>query len=115
MELVLGDLKAGTEVGADTQQTCLEVGCGSGAVSLSLLKSLPQVRTVYVAFVALFLLYVWRFMRFRIWCKRLPHAMKADADRPEICCSALSHCPILIPKIWGVSLKLLRNWSLNPV
>ncbi|TWW61982.1 HemK methyltransferase family member 1 [Takifugu flavidus] len=42
VELVLSDLKTGTEVGADTQQTCLEVGCGSGAVSLSLLKGLPQ-------------------------------------------------------------------------
>lgn len=59
---MLSDLKTGTEVGADTQQTCLEVGCGSGAVSLSLLKSLPQVRNVYVAFVGLFLLYVWGFM-----------------------------------------------------
>lgn len=79
MELVLSDLKTGTEVGADTQQTCLEVGCGSGAVSLSLLKSLPQVRHVYGAFVALFLLYLWRFM-IRIFSEfvvTVPRATKA--------------------------------------
>lgn len=66
---MLSDLK--TEVGADTQQTCLEVGCGSGAVSLSLLKSRPQVRNVYASFVALFLLYVWRF-RIQICCNSSP-------------------------------------------
>lgn len=44
VELVLTDLqnKSGTAIGA--VQTCLEVGCGSGAISLSLLTSLPQVR-----------------------------------------------------------------------
>nr|XP_046239381.1 MTRF1L release factor glutamine methyltransferase isoform X2 [Scatophagus argus] len=43
VELVLTDLerKPGTGVGTDT---CLEVGCGSGAISLSLLKSLPQLK-----------------------------------------------------------------------
>lgn len=48
VELVLTDLqmKPGTEVG--TQETCLEVGCGSGAISLSLLKSWPQVRFVLI-------------------------------------------------------------------
>ncbi|XP_023150668.2 MTRF1L release factor glutamine methyltransferase [Amphiprion ocellaris] len=48
VELVLTDLlmKPGTGVGADTQHTCLEVGCGSGAISLSLLKSLPQLKAV---------------------------------------------------------------------
>lgn len=50
VELVLTDLemKLGTGAGADTQHTCLEVGCGSGAISLSLLKSLPQVRFVFI-------------------------------------------------------------------
>lgn len=48
--LVLSDLerKPATTVGADGQCTCLEVGCGSGAISLSLLKSLPQVRFLVV-------------------------------------------------------------------
>lgn len=48
--LVLSDLerKPATIVGADGQYTCLEVGCGSGAISLSLLKSLPQVRFLLV-------------------------------------------------------------------
>lgn len=47
VELVLSDLeKAG--VGADEQRTCLEVGCGSGAISLSLLKSLPQLKAIAV-------------------------------------------------------------------
>ncbi|KAM4741922.1 LOW QUALITY PROTEIN: MTRF1L release factor glutamine methyltransferase [Anableps anableps] len=41
VELVLSDLQKHPRV-AETQQTCLEVGCGSGAISLSLLKSLPQ-------------------------------------------------------------------------
>ncbi|XP_068451061.1 MTRF1L release factor glutamine methyltransferase isoform X1 [Clinocottus analis] len=46
VELVLTDLemKPGTGAGADAQHTCLEVGCGSGAISLSLLKSLPQLK-----------------------------------------------------------------------
>lgn len=45
VDLALADLekKQVTRVGADAQQTFLEVGCGSGAISLSLLKSLPQV------------------------------------------------------------------------
>ncbi|XP_010776526.1 MTRF1L release factor glutamine methyltransferase isoform X1 [Notothenia coriiceps] len=48
VELVLTDLqmKPGTEVG--TQETCLEVGCGSGAISLSLLKSCPQLKAIAV-------------------------------------------------------------------
>ncbi|XP_063766502.1 MTRF1L release factor glutamine methyltransferase isoform X1 [Eleginops maclovinus] len=48
VELVLNDLqmKPRTEVGA--QETCLEVGCGSGAISLSLLKSLPQLKAIAV-------------------------------------------------------------------
>lgn len=50
VDLVFADLerKPVTGVGADAQQTCLEVGCGSGAISLSLLKSLPQVRFVFI-------------------------------------------------------------------
>uniref|UniRef100_A0A8C2W775 HemK methyltransferase family member 1 n=1 Tax=Cyclopterus lumpus TaxID=8103 RepID=A0A8C2W775_CYCLU len=46
VELMLNDLemKPGTGIGADSQHTCLEVGCGSGAISLSLLKSLPQLK-----------------------------------------------------------------------
>ncbi|XP_057701935.1 MTRF1L release factor glutamine methyltransferase [Corythoichthys intestinalis] len=41
VELVLNDLqkKSGS-------LTCLEVGCGSGAISLSLLKNLPQLRVI---------------------------------------------------------------------
>ncbi|XP_071350424.1 MTRF1L release factor glutamine methyltransferase [Trachinotus anak] len=48
VEFVLTDLemRCGTGVGADTQHTSLEVGCGSGAISLSLLKSLPQLRAI---------------------------------------------------------------------
>ncbi|XP_071386721.1 MTRF1L release factor glutamine methyltransferase [Centroberyx affinis] len=48
VELVLADLqrKPGAAVGAEAQYTCLEVGCGSGAISLSLLKSLPQLKAV---------------------------------------------------------------------
>ncbi|XP_022602582.1 hemK methyltransferase family member 1 isoform X2 [Seriola dumerili] len=48
VELVLTDLemKPGTGVGADTRHTSLEVGCGSGAISLSLLKSLPQLTAI---------------------------------------------------------------------
>ncbi|XP_037629463.1 MTRF1L release factor glutamine methyltransferase [Sebastes umbrosus] len=50
VELVLADLemKPGTGVCADTHHTCLEVGCGSGAISLSLLKSLPQLKVIAV-------------------------------------------------------------------
>ncbi|XP_074500715.1 MTRF1L release factor glutamine methyltransferase [Sebastes fasciatus] len=50
VELVLADLemKTGTGVCADTHHTCLEVGCGSGAISLSLLKSLPQLKVIAV-------------------------------------------------------------------
>lgn len=45
VELVLNDLQMKTEMGVPDKMepTCLEVGCGSGAISLSLLKSLPQV------------------------------------------------------------------------
>lgn len=46
VELVLTDLRM-KSVSADAQQTCLEVGCGSGAISLSLLKSLPQVKVQF--------------------------------------------------------------------
>ncbi|GLD64617.1 hemK methyltransferase family member 1 [Lates japonicus] len=48
VELVLSDLemKPGTGATADAQLTCLEVGCGSGAISLSLLKSLPQLKAI---------------------------------------------------------------------
>ncbi|CAG07003.1 unnamed protein product, partial [Tetraodon nigroviridis] len=48
VELVLGDLESRSWVGADTQQTCLEVGCGSGAISLSLLRSRPQLQVLAV-------------------------------------------------------------------
>ncbi|KAF7665709.1 hypothetical protein LDENG_00135140 [Lucifuga dentata] len=44
VELVLTDLQM--NLAAEAQQTCLEVGCGTGAVSLSLLKSLPQLKAV---------------------------------------------------------------------
>lgn len=44
VELVLNDL----QMKPGTAQCCLEVGCGSGAISLSLLKSLPQVKIVFV-------------------------------------------------------------------
>uniref|UniRef100_A0A3Q3IGW3 peptide chain release factor N(5)-glutamine methyltransferase n=1 Tax=Monopterus albus TaxID=43700 RepID=A0A3Q3IGW3_MONAL len=48
VELVLTDLemKPETGVSVDTHPTCLEVGCGSGAISLSLLKSLPQLKAI---------------------------------------------------------------------
>ncbi|XP_029006958.1 MTRF1L release factor glutamine methyltransferase [Betta splendens] len=42
VELVLTDMKKQP----DTQSTCLEVGCGSGAISLSLLMALPQLKAV---------------------------------------------------------------------
>ncbi|XP_067096350.1 MTRF1L release factor glutamine methyltransferase [Osmerus mordax] len=44
--LVLADFQKGhmAVVSAKAGYRCLEVGCGSGAISLSLLKSLPQVR-----------------------------------------------------------------------
>lgn len=43
--LVLADFQKGhmTGVNGKAGYRCLEVGCGSGAISLSLLKSLPQV------------------------------------------------------------------------
>ncbi|XP_041836846.1 MTRF1L release factor glutamine methyltransferase [Melanotaenia boesemani] len=46
VELVLTDFQRNPGMGlsASSQQTCLEVGCGSGAISLSLLKSLPQLK-----------------------------------------------------------------------
>ncbi|CAN9511998.1 unnamed protein product [Ophioblennius macclurei] len=40
--LVLADLQMRLGAEPDSRHTCLEVGCGSGAISLSLLKSLPQ-------------------------------------------------------------------------
>ncbi|KAG7244717.1 hypothetical protein INR49_029736 [Caranx melampygus] len=48
VELVLTDLqlKPGPGVCASAQQTSLEVGCGSGAISLSLLKGLPQLKAI---------------------------------------------------------------------
>uniref|UniRef100_A0A672GLT2 peptide chain release factor N(5)-glutamine methyltransferase n=1 Tax=Salarias fasciatus TaxID=181472 RepID=A0A672GLT2_SALFA len=50
VDLVLTDLQTrpGLGVEPDTRRTCLEVGCGSGAISLSLLKSLPQLEAVAV-------------------------------------------------------------------
>ncbi|AWP02636.1 putative hemK methyltransferase family member 1 [Scophthalmus maximus] len=49
VELVLMDLEktcGQAEEGADAPLTCLEVGCGSGAISLSLLSSLPQLKAI---------------------------------------------------------------------
>ncbi|KAM4612589.1 MTRF1L release factor glutamine methyltransferase isoform 2-T2 [Polymixia lowei] len=48
VELVLADLQLRQETGvrAEAQHICLEVGCGSGAISLSLLKSLPRLRAI---------------------------------------------------------------------
>ncbi|KAF3689988.1 HemK methyltransferase family member 1 [Channa argus] len=46
VDLVLTDLQKKAGTGGDTQHTCLEVGCGSGAISLSLLKSLPQLKAI---------------------------------------------------------------------
>ncbi|CAI5687503.1 MTRF1L release factor glutamine methyltransferase isoform X2 [Oreochromis niloticus] len=48
VELVLNDLQMKTEMGVPDKMepTCLEVGCGSGAISLSLLKTLPQLKGV---------------------------------------------------------------------
>ncbi|XP_035008606.1 MTRF1L release factor glutamine methyltransferase isoform X2 [Hippoglossus stenolepis] len=50
VELVLIDLETtcGTEDAADALHTCVEVGCGSGAISLSLLRSLPQLKAIAV-------------------------------------------------------------------
>ncbi|KAE8298433.1 HemK methyltransferase family member 1 [Larimichthys crocea] len=50
VELMLTDLEMepGAKVGADGQRTCLEVGCGSGAISLSLLNSMPQLKSIAV-------------------------------------------------------------------
>lgn len=50
VELVLTDvdMRPGTGAGVDAPHTCLEVGCGSGAIALSLLKSLPQVRFGFI-------------------------------------------------------------------
>lgn len=47
VELVLTDLQ-NHPGSTETPPTCLEVGCGSGAISLSLLKSLPQVSFVVI-------------------------------------------------------------------
>ncbi|XP_053303530.1 MTRF1L release factor glutamine methyltransferase [Pleuronectes platessa] len=50
VELVLTDLETmcGTEDALDALHTCVEVGCGSGAISLSLLRSLPQLKAIAV-------------------------------------------------------------------
>ncbi|XP_042262211.1 MTRF1L release factor glutamine methyltransferase isoform X1 [Thunnus maccoyii] len=45
VELVLTDLQM-KQTDGDVQHTCLEVGCGSGAISLSLLYSLPQLTVI---------------------------------------------------------------------
>ncbi|XP_061788219.1 MTRF1L release factor glutamine methyltransferase [Nerophis lumbriciformis] len=45
VELVLKDLQRKND-GRRGSPTCLEVGCGSGAISLSLLKSLPQLTAI---------------------------------------------------------------------
>lgn len=46
VELVLADLLGKPDTGTHGERplTCLEVGCGSGAITLSLLKDLPQLR-----------------------------------------------------------------------
>uniref|UniRef100_A0A3B5M1A9 HemK methyltransferase family member 1 n=1 Tax=Xiphophorus couchianus TaxID=32473 RepID=A0A3B5M1A9_9TELE len=55
VELVLTDLQ-NHPGSTETTPTCLEVGCGSGAISLSLLKSLPQVKvTLSMIFKNIFL------------------------------------------------------------
>ncbi|KAK2861976.1 hypothetical protein Q5P01_001509 [Channa striata] len=46
VELVITDLQKKSGTGGDTWNTCLEVGCGSGAISLSLLKSLPHLKAI---------------------------------------------------------------------
>ncbi|KAI3369384.1 hypothetical protein L3Q82_007625 [Scortum barcoo] len=47
VELVLTDLERKPSNGVDDHHvTCLEVGCGSGAISLSLLKRLPQLKAI---------------------------------------------------------------------
>nr|XP_057933230.1 MTRF1L release factor glutamine methyltransferase isoform X1 [Doryrhamphus excisus] len=45
VELVVRDLQRKND-GRAGSPTCLEVGCGSGAISLSLLKSIPQLKAV---------------------------------------------------------------------
>ncbi|KAG7472660.1 hypothetical protein MATL_G00111110 [Megalops atlanticus] len=47
VSLVLADLRV-KQASSVTSLRCLEVGCGSGAISLSLLHSLPQLRAVAV-------------------------------------------------------------------
>ncbi|XP_036390142.1 MTRF1L release factor glutamine methyltransferase [Megalops cyprinoides] len=47
VSLVLADLQV-KQASSVTSMQCLEVGCGSGAISLSLLHSLPQLRAVAV-------------------------------------------------------------------
>uniref|UniRef100_A0A672PX52 HemK methyltransferase family member 1-like n=1 Tax=Sinocyclocheilus grahami TaxID=75366 RepID=A0A672PX52_SINGR len=44
VSLVLEDLRSIQEESHTTDLRCLEVGCGSGAISLSLLHSIPQLR-----------------------------------------------------------------------
>ncbi|XP_056461653.1 MTRF1L release factor glutamine methyltransferase isoform X2 [Gadus chalcogrammus] len=48
VELVLADLQGKEDTGMHVvpQLTCLEVGCGSGAITLSLLKDLPRLRAI---------------------------------------------------------------------
>ncbi|CAL8338351.1 unnamed protein product [Merluccius merluccius] len=48
VELVLTDLQGIQDTGmhGECQLTCLEVGCGSGAITLSLLKGLPRLRAI---------------------------------------------------------------------
>ncbi|XP_059925026.1 MTRF1L release factor glutamine methyltransferase [Gadus macrocephalus] len=48
VELVLADLQGKEDTGmhGEPQLTCLEVGCGSGAITLSLLKDLPRLRAI---------------------------------------------------------------------
>ncbi|CAL8337451.1 unnamed protein product [Lota lota] len=48
VELVLADLQGKQDTGmhGERQLTCLEVGCGSGAITLSLLKGLPRLRAI---------------------------------------------------------------------
>ncbi len=70
VELVLTDLerKPRTGVDADAQYTCLEVGCGSGAISLSLLKSLPQVRCVHIEGKFNYPLKLWLRLKYLTYC-----------------------------------------------
>ncbi|KAM6979668.1 MTRF1L release factor glutamine methyltransferase [Aplochiton taeniatus] len=44
--LVLQDIQTKLSKGGEAEHKCLEVGCGSGAISLSLLKSLPHLKAI---------------------------------------------------------------------